>query len=73
MINLKVLSKKKSTAKNELKMGTKFVYKPDLAGPIFSTPFIKKICARKDGNNTITPKIIIPLIPGKIKLSVYVS
>ena len=41
-------SPKKNTANNELKTGTMLVYKPDLEGPIFSTPFIKKICANND-------------------------
>ena len=47
-------------------MGTKFVYKPDLDGPIFSTPFIKKSVPEKMGNITITPKIIIPLTQVKL-------
>ena len=58
-----------STLGNEI-YNNKFVYKPDLAGPICSTPFIKKICARKDGKIIITAKIIIPFIPGKTRLLV---
>ncbi len=47
---------KKTLLKIELKTGTRFVYNPDLAGPIFSTPFIKKIWAKNDGKIIITPK-----------------
>ena len=61
-----ILLLKKNTANNELKTGTKLVYNPDLEGPIFSTPFIKKICAKNDGKIIITPNIMKPFWPGKI-------
>ena len=57
----------RQTANIELKTGTRFVYSPDLAGPIFSTPFIKKILAKNDGKIIITPKIIQTFNPGRIR------
>jgi len=61
------------TANKELNTGTRLVYKPDLAGPIFSTPFIKKIWAKNEGKIIITAKIIIPLLLGGIILPDKVS
>ena len=55
------------TAKNAVKTGTKFVYKPDVDGPTNLTPFIKNICAKKDGNIIIISNINIPLVVGNIK------